>query len=842
LDRVFKMAELKPIVFSEEQRGILELERGRHLVLAPAGTGKTELLAHKVAGAMEAGVEIEKMACLTFTNRAARVMAERVAALREGPLPFIGNLHRFAYHFLLENALVPRNLSIYDEEDSLDTLGFLARSLEGEVSAWQLKTAAVSQKALGLGLELELLHRPVFPDEMSAELSAACVKYEALKDSLYAADFDDLLLYLLHALRNRESGWKMLDYAWLQVDEVQDMNALQWAIIEALAEEDGFQLFFGDHEQAIFSFMGARLDNLRRCAERSRVHYLRVNYRCPAPLLEVLNEYLEKNLVNSRPILSEASQGTGDGASQLEILEVEGTVREQDRVLADRIEEIQDNYDDGLTAVLVRTNDRADDLSEVLGRRGLSHFRISGYDLFRRKVIKNLLAWFTGMGNAADRMAWSRMLWLFTPSMTLLQARAIVTEMYSRGLYAEEVLNQNISEESLVSRFHRDFFSRRTLIFDTETTEAWEEGGADIIQIAAVICEGGEAVSRYAAYLKTDKPIGSAEAVHHISSGMLETAGRDRFEVLLEFAEIIQGAVLIAHNASFDMGMLKSNFQAAGIEFPETGPVYDSIEVSRHLFPGLRSYSLEKLIEHFKLEGSNSHNAVEDTEATYNLVRRMTEESAEILVGQLEFVQTNRRVIEGFRRNFGGLHAQVLERWEEQMSLSEAGRLFLRHLQGLGVSYMDPDDWFYTDRLFHHMDITTEPGRGEELFRSRIRPYLHYREADLILGDEQVILSTVHKAKGLEFERVIVPDCLENIYPNYRSREDPEALEEDARLLYVAISRSRRDLCLCYPTQRENRYGRSFPAEASRFLRAVKQKFRFRRVGAVSGGELEALD
>jgi superfamily I DNA/RNA helicase len=139
------------------------------------------------------------------------------------------------------------------------------------------------------------------------------------------------------------------------------------------------------------------------------------------------------------------------------------------------------------------------------------------------------------------------------------------------------------------------------------------------------------------------------------------------------------------------------------------------------------------------------------------------------------------------------------------------------------------DDAVYVelDKLLRHMKERCELDKLLVTLERYVPEYLRYSEVDLVLGDEKIFIATIHKAKGLEFENVIIPQAIDDIYPHYYSRT-PEQIREDARLLYVAMTRAKRNLLVTYPT--EKRRGR--PARHSRFLHegSVNSLFGFRRI------------
>ena len=327
-------AQGAPVVFNPDQQAAIELSQGRHLVLAPPGCGKTAILTERIAVALKDGVNLSDMLCLTFTNRAARGMKERIDERftdRCMDTLYVGNLHRFCSRLLFDNDVVSEISTILDEDDVHDVIegllienipgGCRGRSLPGNAADYIMaRSARLFQEANGF--PEETFHRtPEFDvnkknqDELDAfglikvddfgrcieldhaAIDAAARRYLEYKTAQHLLDFNDLLL----------KAWAWLDatpeacgrYAWIQVDEVQDLSPLQLDIVKKLWNDSidrSVCVYFGDEQQAIFSFMGAKLDTLRALHKTHEIHRLYRNFRSPDYLLNMFNTYAQRVL------------------------------------------------------------------------------------------------------------------------------------------------------------------------------------------------------------------------------------------------------------------------------------------------------------------------------------------------------------------------------------------------------------------------------------------------------------------------------------------------------------------------------------------------------------------
>ncbi len=319
--------EKRKIVFDAHQEEAIGLQHGRHLVLAPPGCGKTEILTERVRRALDAGVALTDMLCLTFTNRAARGMQERIEEnFRDRSMGelYVGNLHRFCSKLLFESEAVPETATILDEDDASEVIDSLARerlledrppASEGRPLPKDPLPAFVADFIQHRAAELLQRDRN-FPEDTIQTMPAPEVNqrnyelfaafglvafdenrnpavnedrvdeiardYLAYKESQELLDFNDLLLKAWLFLTDKRSFVKR--YSWIQVDEVQDLSPLQLAIVEQLWNANAPSsvcVFFGDEQQAIFSFMGAKLERLEDLSRTREVHHLHRNFRSP---------------------------------------------------------------------------------------------------------------------------------------------------------------------------------------------------------------------------------------------------------------------------------------------------------------------------------------------------------------------------------------------------------------------------------------------------------------------------------------------------------------------------------------------------------------------------------
>lgn len=812
----------KKFVPSKEQEEIIHLDHGKHLVLAPPGTGKTELIAQRVKAALSYGKSSDKMICLTFTNRAAKGMRDRINEKYPNNKVFIGNIHHFCSTFLFNNNLVPLSTALIDEEDSnlileeaKTELNFTEKLHNSDLI---LLNTQIKQRVLNFPESVQFPPKQQFQNFSLAV--KVCEKYESIKKESSFFDFDDLLTYTYYFLSNGLLNFSKFN--WIQVDEVQDINPLQWEIIKMISNENAHMVLFGDYEQAIFSFMGAKLERLHVMEKECNVHNLQKNFRSPKYLLKIFNDYAKTHLNpkwKKEPFPeNEDFQKTGN----LIISKIIGYEAAEAQWIINNIIPRFIANDDNLTAILVRTNNMAELYSQYLKEKKLDHFKVSGYDLFRRKIVKDTLAFLGCLENELDRISWFRILNIFGDVKTLKESRLFVNKLFKHGFIPTDFLRHNNLVKNSLSSFFSNYGIGRIVIFDTETT-GLNSKDDDIIQIAAVEIVNGLVGKTFEVYLKTDKSLQETQPIHGISNEFLQKYGLSAKEGLKKFHEFVNGDHLLAHNLKFDLEILKSNNEKYlnGYILKFSTDNYDSIDLTRRIYPFLNSYKLKDLIITFGIEGKNTHNALDDVMATVNLIKFLYPKMNDKIAAQGKFIKDNENTIANFRKNFIQLWNECII--EKEVTFIDLINNLFRHLKSLNYD-INKEEVPYVSKFAKY--TAQKCGRKPilRLLSEHVPEFKRFKEVDLILGTEKIIVSTVHKAKGLEFENVIIPGCIEGEYPFWAS-ETTHQIEEDARLLYVAMTRAKRRLVISSYSKSINQNGREFQKKESHFIDCIRHHF-----------------
>jgi DNA helicase-2/ATP-dependent DNA helicase PcrA len=385
------------------------------VVVAGAGTGKTRVITYRVAWLISQGVPPAAILAVTFTNKAAREMKERIAALvpQAGGTPWVGTFHSFCARLLrIDGPLIgiPRDFAIYDEEDqtaivrqALRRLGhderrFTPRSLREPIS-----------HAKNHGWDAERLMQESF-DEKGRIAAAVFDLYNAALKQAGALDFDDLLLDAVRLLQSSEEARRHWcgRFAHIVVDEFQDVNEKQYQLVRLLAAKDTCVCVVGDEDQSIYSWRGADPGILRRFLDDfpgATVIRVQKNYRSTQTILDAAGAVVARNTGR----LGKKLEATRTGDSLVRFYEASDATGEADFVV-DEIRRLLRAEPEAHIAVLYRTNFQSRTFEEACRRAGLVFRVVGGFSFYQRAEVKDMLAYARVVVNPDDDVALARVI------------------------------------------------------------------------------------------------------------------------------------------------------------------------------------------------------------------------------------------------------------------------------------------------------------------------------------------------------------------------------------------------------------------------------------------------
>ncbi|OGG48462.1 hypothetical protein A2678_01675 [Candidatus Kaiserbacteria bacterium RIFCSPHIGHO2_01_FULL_53_31] len=395
-----------------QRRAVLAIE-GPISVLAGAGSGKTRVLTTRIYHLIREGVPAHEILAVTFTNKAAREMRERVRRMlsveheasqnRRRPamhseVPFIATFHGLGRELLESYGRVmsiPRFFSVYDRDDSEKALAAALKALD--VESKELSPRAVLgriSRAKGEGMRASEFYEKFSRGSFAARIAAeAWLRYEKTLAAEKALDFDDLIALPVRMLEEHDDVRALAQSRWryIHIDEYQDTNVLQERLAGLLAEKHTNLFVVGDGDQAIYGWRGAKMENILNFEKRypaAQTIILEHNYRSTKNLVDAANAIIEKNK-NRKEKYSTTKNAKGEPI----IVHAALNAEDEARWIAAKIRALmRSSTKPEDVAILFRTNFQSRALEEGLLRAGVP-YKLLGTHFFARKEVKDVLAW-----------------------------------------------------------------------------------------------------------------------------------------------------------------------------------------------------------------------------------------------------------------------------------------------------------------------------------------------------------------------------------------------------------------------------------------------------------------
>src|SRR6476646_10000690 len=407
---------------NEQQLAAVTAPPGPILVIAGAGSGKTRTLTYRVAYLLENGIDPRNILLLTFTNKAAREMLNRVANLLPVDASGLwgGTFHSVGNRILRRHGGAlgySSGFSIMDREDQKDLINTVVASAgidpkeirfpKGEVLAEIFSFVVNTEKPLE---ELLAEKFPYFLPLLD-KIQDVQERYEKKKKATNSMDFDDLLQKTLSMFQQHErvADFYRRQFQFILVDEYQDTNKIQADLVDLLARDHRNVMVVGDDAQSIYSWRGANFQNILEFPKRypdAQVFKIEMNYRSVPEILEVANAAIAANVQQFRKHLS----ATRESNALKPALVALNDGAEQAQFVTQRILELRDeNVDLNDIAVLYRAHYHAIELQLELSRRGIPYQITSGIRFFEQAHIKDVTSFIRFVANPRDEVAFNRM-------------------------------------------------------------------------------------------------------------------------------------------------------------------------------------------------------------------------------------------------------------------------------------------------------------------------------------------------------------------------------------------------------------------------------------------------
>ncbi len=430
---------------------------GPMLVLAGPGSGKTRVITYRIAHLLQQGIDASKILALTFTNKAADEMSRRVAELAPGEQVWVSTFHRFCSRLLRRHAslvgLEP-NFTIYDTDDTKKMLARVAEEIGLPTSTFSPDEIrrAISQAKNQLITAQDFPIRPgVARDRVVGQMYA---EYQQRMLAASAVDFDDLLMHVGVMMRENPELRAALDarYQYILVDEYQDTNLAQYAVVRALSIDHPNLAVTGDPDQSIYGWRGANLQNIldfESDYDQVKVVRLERNYRSTKRILSVAEQLITHNQRRKpKGLYTENDDGRPVRLARYtnEVDEAQSIAQAIRTALATgrrRANEI---------AIFYRINALSRALEKALVEHGIPYQMLRGLEFYQRKEIKDVLAYLSLLNNPRDDVAFLRV--INTPPRRIGKATVLHIRKHAirRGVALLEAARDCSSIEGIAAR------------------------------------------------------------------------------------------------------------------------------------------------------------------------------------------------------------------------------------------------------------------------------------------------------------------------------------------------------------------------------------------------------
>jgi len=750
-----------------QQREAVETTEGPVLILAGAGSGKTRVITFRIAYLIEKlGVMPESILAVTFTNKAASEMAERVEKLVGGlsvAKPVISTFHSFCVRVLrrdIEALRIPstvpgqppigltKNFVIYDESDQQQVVKGIMRRMG--LDDKQLTPRNVLSR-ISWAKNHMLDPQEIYLQSADPKMEKIAHIFEEYRKELRKAnamDFDDLLLEAMRLLKSVAAVREYYNrrFQYLLVDEYQDTNRPQYELMRLLAGAGHNVCAVGDEDQSIYSWRGADIRNIlefERDFPEAKIVRLEQNYRSTQNILEAASVVVANNVRRKGKNLWTSRQG-GAKIGYYEAPDGENEALFAADTINKYIRSAGESGETPRAAVLYRTNSQSRLFEEAMRRYGLKYHVVGGFSFYERAEIKDLISYLKVIQNPDD-------------SVSLL--RVINTPVRGIGKTTIETI-ERLGLEAIA----RQLLPARALAALKSFRDVIEDGRA---MLAGSYAERLQETAAAASEEST------AELRSALTGGTPVTTRADQTEDETDFDPT---------NFSFDF---------AAHDLPEEGTPGEDARRSLENIDNAADESEERL-------GDTSFSPDADTVTG--------QEGA--AAGEAE----DAAPVEGFRTSGEAAHTGELLKFlidrtgyikilEEEDTPEAYSRI--ENLRELVNAAMDSKDRGETlDQFLDHAALVSDADQYDE--------------------GAQITLMTLHAAKGLEFPLVVLAGMEEGLFPHSRTMLEPDSIEEERRLCYVGMTRAMDTLVLSRAVYRR-RYGTDMPEASvpSRFLEEV---------------------
>jgi len=812
---------------NEQQRKAVLHINGPLMIVAGAGSGKTRVLTTRIAHLMANGVDAFNILALTFTNKAAREMRERVEQIlgnHEARNLYIGTFHSVFARILRAEAHrlgYPAGFTIYDTDDSKSVVKTVINELQLDDKHYKpnivFNRISAAKNAL-VGPEEYKNDWALQQEDMRANRPAIGQIYEAYAKRCFrngAMDFDDLLYQFYRLLTGFPEALIKYQrrFRYILIDEYQDTNPAQYEIIKLLGAQHENVCVVGDDAQSIYSFRGATIQNIlqfQKDYDDVTIIKLEQNYRSTQSILNIANEVIRNNKGQIPKVLwTENAAG--------EKIRVVRTMTDNDegKFVADAIQEqkLRNHYNNKDFAILYRTNAQSRAFEEALRRMGIPYVIYGGISFYQRKEIKDFLAYLRVTVNPRDEESLKRII--------NYPARGIgKTTLDKVVLYANE---RDVSMWEILERAREFGFRAGTL---------------DAIENFVVMIRSFQSMLKKSNAYDLAHHVGKQTNIVKELFNDKSTEGLSRYENVQELLNSIKEWVDTSPSPALPQG------EGSPSPALPQGEGDNELGEFGYMTADPAVYHLLKEFKEWNIKNTTHAESILWQELRARQLGNYKFRRQHIILNYIaDFVCLEKHLIVEVDGKIHQLRENADSDEMRTQRLNEIGFEVLRFsnediLNDLPavLERIDKTLRAQPDKPLWFQKKSSSPslggGRGEAGGAREEAGLAAYLQEITLLTDvdekdpnaDMVRVMTVHAAKGLEFECVFVCGLEELLFPNGMSVNTREELEEERRLFYVAITRAKNKLWLTYANTRY-RFGQLVQNDPSRFIDEMPEEY-----------------
>lgn len=842
------------ITFNKKQQQVINELNQNILLSAGAGTGKTNVLSYRVANILNKNrANADEILCLTFTNKACRELKNRITSQLDFETAnkiTIRTIHGFAYQVITTTAkksqTIFKEFVIFDDEDQKTLIRQTianfpkARALDIQYIVnciEQLKQERALKHIYTKDIEDDyttiyhqhLKFNKTFNQQQNDNLTKffqfdglnIIINYELALQQMHGLDYKDLIAnaYRLFQDENICSSWRKR-YKYIMIDEMQDTSSFEYTMLEKLFPANNIMLC-GDEFQTIYEWRGSNPQKiLTAFTEKYNplIINFNENYRSTKLLLEMayntlINLFCKETILHSyaKNLLSKSSEL----GHKIELKQANSLANEAQWIFQNIVNLLPLVKTPTQIAILVRQNNYLQNLTLHLNylaniynqknqETSINFIQIDNIRFFKRQEIKDVLSIMKYLINPNDYLSLQRILINLIPNIGIRTIKQISSAEYlQNGLRLSDFINANFQNPNYepFSDLISAYLSKDIIVFDIEGTGT-DIFADNIIQLSAIKIRKGKKIAEFNRYLKSDKPVGDSEKVHHISDEYLQTHGENPKLVLQEFCQFIQDAIITGHNIrGYDMDILNQNLLKHNLKPVDFSNInFDTLDLVRRFYPNLPNHKLEFLSNHFQFETKSNHNSLDDVFATWELLHKLLEDKI------IPTAKKRNELINKQKNKF--IHvAQIFQKLHSILN----DNLLLENLITQIVKEFDLVNIYKANatqdgavrlenirNLFRLAKAELNSHRGTNGIKELLQ-YASLSNTDLdalTSSHPKIPIITIHQAKGLEFDYEFLAGMNDDIFPSYFSTRNGSITEEEKRLFYVAITRAKKALFL----------------------------------------------